>query len=211
MSESFAVGHIGFAYLLSKVSAIELKTKLNVPLVLILSVLPDVDIALERTGIPFLEHRHVTHSVIVSLIVFVPFFLIYRKTAVPYFLALLQHALIGDYLTGQVWLLWPFGQSYSLSARALGITSPLNIGLEWTVFVLSLVVMSKTEDLLDFFRQKKWNLILAIPTFTVLMPTFLSVPLEVPIWLVPPHVFLTVLFLASIIVEIWYILRHDTG
>jgi membrane-bound metal-dependent hydrolase YbcI (DUF457 family) len=185
-----------------------LKTKLNVPLVLVLSVLPDVDIALERIGVPFLEHRHITHSIIITLIAFVPFFLVYRKAAVPYFLALLQHALIGDFLTGQVWLLWPFGQGYSLG---LGITSPLNIGLEWTVFALSLVVMSRTEDLLDFFRQKKWNLALAIPTFTVLMPPFLSVPLDVPVWLIPPHVVLTMLFLASIIVQVWHIFRHDTG
>ncbi len=79
------------------------------------------------------------------------------------------------------------------------------------MFVLSLIVMLKTEDLLDFFRQRKWNLALAVPTFTVLMPTFLSVPLDVPAWLVPPHVVLTVLFSASIIVEVWYIFRHDNG
>jgi len=182
-----------------------LKTKLNVPLTLVLSILPDADIALEHLGIPFLEHRHITHSVIVTLIAFVPFFLVYRKTAVPYFLALIQHALIGDYLTGEVWLLWPFGQSFSLG---IGITSPLNIGLEWSVFVLSLLIMLKTEDMRDFFRSRKWNLALAIPTFTVLLPTFLSVPLEVPVWLIPPHVILTMLFSASILVEVWHLLRR---
>jgi membrane-bound metal-dependent hydrolase YbcI (DUF457 family) len=193
--------------LLGKASARTLKTKLNVPLALVLSILPDADIALEHLGIPFLEHRHITHSIIVSAIVFVPFFLVYRKTAVPYFLALIQHALIGDYLTGQVWLLWPFGQDYSLR---VGIESPFNIGLEWTVFVLSLVIMFRTDDLLNFFRQQKWNLALAIPTFTVLLPTFLSVPLEVPIWLIPPHVALTLLFFASILVSVRH-LRHDRG
>jgi membrane-bound metal-dependent hydrolase YbcI (DUF457 family) len=193
--------------LLGKASARTLKTKLNVPLALVLSILPDADIALEHLGIPFLEHRHITHSIIVSAIVFVPFFLVYRKTAVPYFLALIQHALIGDYLTGQVWLLWPFGQDYSLR---VGIESPFNIGLEWTVFVLSLVVMFRTDDLLNFFQQQKWNLALAIPTFTVLLPTFLSVPLEVPIWLIPPHVALTLLFFASILVSVRH-LRHDRG
>jgi membrane-bound metal-dependent hydrolase YbcI (DUF457 family) len=194
--------------LLGKASARTLKTKLNVPLALVLSILPDADIALEHLGIPFLEHRHITHSIIVSAIVFVPFFLVYRKTAVPYFLALIQHALIGDYLTGQVWLLWPFGQDYSLR---VGIESPFNIGLEWTVFVLSLVVMFRTDDLLNFFQQQKWNLALAIPTFTVLLPTFLSVPLEVPIWLIPPHVALTLLFFASILVSVRHLLRHDRG
>jgi len=202
------VGHIGLAYLLGKTSARTLKTRLNVPLVLVLSVLPDVDIALERLQVPFVEHRHITHSVIVTLIVFVPFFLVYRKAAVPYFLALIQHALIGDYLTGQVWLLWPFGQSFSLG---IGITSPLNIGLEWSVFVLSLLIMLKTEDMRDFFRPRKWNLALAIPTFTVLLPTFLSVPLEVPVWLIPPHVILTILFSASVLVEVWHLLRRGCG
>jgi heme A synthase len=144
--------------------------------------------------------------------VFVPFFLVYRKTAVPYFLALIQHALIGDYLTGQVWLLWPFGQDYSLGTpKLVGITSPFNIGLEWTVFVLSLVIMFRTDDLLNFFRQQKWNLALAIPTFTVLLPTFLSVPLEVPVWLILPHVALTLLFFASILVSVRHLLRHDRG
>lgn len=143
---------------------------------------------------------------------FVPFFLVYRKTAVPYFLALIQHALIGDYLTGQVWLLWPFGQDYSLGTRTLvGITSPFNIGLEWTLFALSSVVMFKTDDLWSFFQQQNWNLALAIPTFTVLLPTFLSVPLEVPIWLIPPHVALTLLFFASILVSVQHLLRHDRG
>jgi membrane-bound metal-dependent hydrolase YbcI (DUF457 family) len=194
--------------LLGKASARTLKTKLNVPLALVLSILPDADIALEHLGIPFLEHRHITHSIIVSAIVFVPFFLVYRKTAVPYFLALIQHALIGDYLTGQVWLLWPFGQDYSLR---VGIESPFNIGLEWTVSVLSLVIMFRTDDLLNFFQQQKWNLALAIPTFTVLLPTFLSVPLEVPIWLIPPHVALTLLFFASILVSVRHLLRHDRG
>lgn len=194
--------------MLGKTSARTLKTRLNVPLVLVLSVLPDVDIALERLQVPFVEHRHITHSVIVTLIAFVPFFLVYRKAAVPYFLALIQHALIGDYLTGQVWLLWPFGQSFSLG---IGITSPLNIGLEWSVFVLSLLIMLKTEDMRDFFRPRKWNLALAIPTFTVLLPTFLSVPLEVPVWLIPPHVILTILFSASVLVEVWHLLRRGCG
>lgn len=185
-----------------------MKTKLNVPLVLVLSILPDADIALEHLGIPFFEHRHITHSIIVSAIVFVPFFLVYRKTAVPYFLALIQHALIGDYLTGQVWLLWPFGQDFSLG---VGIGSPFNIGLEWTVFVLSLMVLFRTDDLSNLFQQQKRNLALAIPTFTVLLPTFLSVPLEVPIWLIPPHVALTLLFFASILVSVQHLFRHDRG
>ena len=38
----FAVGHMAFGYLSSKASSSPLKTKLNIPLVLTLSILPDV-------------------------------------------------------------------------------------------------------------------------------------------------------------------------
>jgi len=134
----------------------------------------------------------------------VPFFVVYRKVAIPYFLALISHALIGDYLTGNVRLLWPLMQEFSLSLNEyrIDIRSPVNIALEWTLFVFMLVVMIKSGDILDFFRQRKSNLILTVPIFTVLTPTFLSVPLEVPLWLVPPHIFLTLLFFVAILIEI---------
>lgn len=185
-------------------SAKLLKTRISVPLILTLSIIPDADIFLERVGIPFLEHRGVTHSVVVTLVVFVPFFAVYRKVAVPYFLALISHALMGDYLTGNVRLLWPLMQEFrfGVDGYRIDIRSPVNIALEWTLFVLILAVMMKSGDILDFFRRNKSNLILAVPIFTVLMPTFLSVPLEVPLWLVPPHISLTLLFFVAILIEI---------
>jgi len=194
---------------LGSTSAKLLKTRISVPLILTLSIIPDADILLERVGIPFLEHRGITHSVVVTLIVFVPFFAVYRKVAVPYFLALISHALIGDYLTGNVRLLWPLMQEFSLGMNGyrIDIKSPLNITLEWILFVLMFVVMMKSGDILDFFRQHKSNLILAVPIFTVLMPTFLSVPLEVPLWLVPSHIFLTLLFFVSILIELRGLLK----
>ncbi|MGC9346189.1 MAG: hypothetical protein ACP5ER_05315, partial [Candidatus Bathyarchaeales archaeon] len=81
-SESFAVGHFAFGYILSKTSAKALKTKLNIPLVLTLSVIPDVDIL-----IPILEHRGPTHSIIMACLVFIPIFAIYHKKATPYLIA----------------------------------------------------------------------------------------------------------------------------
>jgi len=174
-----------------------------------LSIIPDADILLEKVGIPFFEHRGITHSVIVTLIVFVPFFAVYRKVAVPYFVALISHALIGDYLTGNVRLLWPLMQEFrfSLNGYVIDIRSPVNIALEWTLFALMLVAMLRSGDVRDFFRQRKSNLILAVPIFTVLLPTFLSVPLEVPLWLVPPHIFLTLLFFVSILIELRGLLK----
>jgi len=57
-------------------------------------------------------HRGPTHSIISALIVFVPFFIVYRKKAVPYFIALISHSLIADFLIGgQIMLFWPLSQA----------------------------------------------------------------------------------------------------
>src|SRR3989337_3493155 len=109
----FAVGHMALAYLLGKASAKPLKININIPLIMVLSIIPDIDIL---AGVDEI-HRGPTHSVIAALLVFVPFFVVYRRKAVPYFLALVSHGLIGDLLIRRdVQLLWPITtQNISLS------------------------------------------------------------------------------------------------
>lgn len=205
-NKSFAVGHLAFAYLSSKASATLLKTKLNIPLALMLSVIPDIDILIQKYLLPSLEHRGPTHSVIAAFLVFTPFFIVYRKKAVPYFVALVQHSLVGDYIAGgQIQLLWPLTNQYF--GTTIGIRSLTNIAIEWTMFLASIIVMLMTEDFATFFRRQRSNLILAIPTFTVLLPPILSYPLDVPILLVPPHVVYAVMFSAAIVVELVAILE----
>lgn len=190
---------MALGYLLSKASAKLLKVNINVPLILVLSVLPDIDIIFN-----FLFnieiHRGPTHSVISAILVFIPFFLLYRQKAVPYFTALVSHSLIADFIVGgQLQLLWP------LSTREFGFTfiaidSRLNIALEFTLFVIAVFIMLMTRDLFQFFQNRKTNLILAIPIFTVLLPTFIGYPLTVPILLVFPHLFYLVLFAISVLI-----------
>jgi len=167
----------------------------NIPLVLTLSVIPDVDIL-----IPFVEHRGPFHSIITATIIFIPLFALYRKTAFPYFGALVQHSLIGDYIAGgRVQLLWPLtSQPYGIE---LSIKSPTNITLEWLIFLAAAIAMLKTKDVQTLLEPHNSNLILAIPTFTVLLPTFLAYPLDVPIALVPPHIICLILFLASLLID----------
>jgi hypothetical protein len=202
---SFAVGHMALAYLLGKPSAKFLKVNLNVPLILVLSIIPDVDILF---GVSEL-HRGPTHSIIIALLVFIPFFVIYRRKAVPYFVALASHSLIGDFfIGGQLMLFWPL-TSQLFGLRELGfyisIWSITNVTLEWTLFVTSTIIMSKTGDLPLFFQNKKSNLLLIIPIITVLLPTFTSYPLQVPIVLMPPHLFYLVLFSISVLIVIFRI------
>jgi membrane-bound metal-dependent hydrolase YbcI (DUF457 family) len=178
---------------------------------LVLSVLPDIDLIIN-----FLFnveiHRGPTHSIIMAILVFIPFFVLYRQKAVPYFVALASHSLIGDFLIGgQIQLLWPLSTNeyglYELGFPYINIYNPINIALEFTLFAIALVVMLKTRDLFRFFRNSQLNSILLIPVFTVLLPTFAGYPLRVPILLVPPHLFYLVLFAISVSIPIKNILK----
>jgi len=189
----FAVGHLAFGYISSKTSAKLLNTNLNIPIALTLSVIPDIDILFS----PFIQHRGPTHSIVMALIVFIPFFAIYRQKAIPYLVALTQHSLIGDYIVGQTQLLWPItAQPYGIG---LDIMSQTNVTLELSVFLASITMMLGTKDVAMLLQSHSSNLILSIPTCTVLLPTLLSMPLHVPTWLIIPHLAYIAIFSASMI------------
>ena len=187
---------MALGYMISKASARTLKTDLNIPIALTLSVLPDIDIL-----IPFLEHRGPTHSIALALLTFIPVLAVYRRRAIPYFLALVQHSVVGDYLVGdQTQLLWPMATpSYGLG---LCIHSATNTVSEWALFLASMVIMFKAKDAAFFLQPHRSNLVLSIPTFTVLLPTIFSYPLEVPAWLIPPHVIYMAMFAAAILSDL---------
>ncbi|MCW3986008.1 MAG: hypothetical protein NWE91_06340 [Candidatus Bathyarchaeota archaeon] len=50
-----------------------MKQEVNLPLVLLLSMIPDVDLL-----IPGVEHRTITHSIITATVIFTPLFIRYR-------------------------------------------------------------------------------------------------------------------------------------
>lgn len=192
----FAVGHFALGYILSKTTAQLTKTRLNIPLVLMLSIIPDIDIL-----IPQLEHRGPFHSIIMATIVFIPVFVVYRKNALPYFIALIQHSLLSDFIAGgKTQLFWPItSQHYGIE---MSIESPTNVTIELLAFLASMIIMLKTKDILVFLRPHYSNLILFIPTFTVLLPTFLNFPLKVPYMLLLPHITYLIFFLTSVLVTL---------
>jgi len=184
-----------------------LKTKLNIPLVLTLSVIPDIDILI-RTLIPTLEHRGPTHSIIMAFIAFAPVLAIYHKKALPYLIALIQHSLVGDYITGQTQLLWPVTtQSYG---TGIDIVSQTNVTIELLVFLASTAIMVKTRDATTLLQPHKSNLTLFIPTFTVLLPTFISFPSYVPTVLIIPHLVYIFTFSVAIIIDLRKIFEKST-
>lgn len=197
--ESFAVGHFAFGYITSKTSAKLLTTNINIPTILTLAVIPDIDIVFQHFQL--LEHRGPTHSVIMAFIIFLPIFAIYRKKAIPYFVALAQHSLVGDYIVGsQTQVLWPLTSGYY--GTGISIQSPTNMTLEWIMFLASMIIMLMSRDIFRFFQLHNSNLILVIPTATVLLPTFASIPLEVPNWLILPHLVYLSIFAIAVLIDL---------
>lgn len=195
-SKSFAVGHFAIGYIFGKLTATATKTKLNVPLVFTLSVIPDIDIL-----IPFLTHRGPSHSIIVATIVFIPLFAVWRSRALPYFMALIQHSLVGDFICGgRTELLWPV--TSQLYGVGLSIKSLTSISLEWAFFITSIIILLKSRDMQTLLQPHNSNLTLFIPLATVLLPTFLAYPLDVPLALILPHVVFLILFSASILMDV---------
>ena len=191
----YAVGHLALGYLTGKTASKILNVNINIPLIFLMSVLPDIDLL-----IPGLHHRGPMHSVIVFCLLFLPIFILFKKRAIPYFVALIQHSLIGDYLTGETQILWPITTNWY--GLGMEITSLTNILIEWALFLTSTAILFKTKDAWLLLQRHPSNMILAIPVLTVLLPTLLSFPLYVSLELVIPHLSYLALFAFSILVDL---------
>jgi hypothetical protein len=168
----------------------------NIPLLFVASIISDIDLL-----IPDLEHRGPTHSLILLPLLFLPAFMVYGKRATPYFIAIIQHSILGDYLIGGgIQLFWPV--SFYWYAVGIKITSLTNILIEWTFFLTSLTIMLKAKDAWTLFQHHASNMLLSIPVFTVLLPTLFSFPLSVPIELIIPHLTYLTIFTFSILIDL---------
>jgi membrane-bound metal-dependent hydrolase YbcI (DUF457 family) len=193
---------MSLAYLLGKGSSKLLHVKINIPLIMVLSILPDVDIIADNlTGSQL--HRGPSHSLIVTVAAFMPFLIIYRKKAIPYFIAFASHSLIGDFFIGGVELLWPFSQvKYGLTA--MSVFSPINVLLEMMLFIAAMFVLYRNGDWKVFFSKNQSNLLFIIPLFTVLLPTMIGFPFSAPLILTEPilstaHMIYLLLFSIAVI------------
>lgn len=189
----YTVGHLALGYLSGKAASKILDVSINIPLLFLASVLPDIDLL-----IPGLYHRGPLHSVILFCLLFLPIFILFKKIAIPYFVALTQHVLIGDYLIGWTQLLWPITTNWY--GLGMEITSLTNILIEWALFLTSTTILFKTRDAWLLFQQHPSSMILAIPVLTGLLPTLLSFPLYIPPELVIPHLIDIALLTSSILV-----------
>ena len=195
----FAVGHLALGYLTGRVVGRLLKVNPNIFLLFLTSVIPDIDLL-----IPGLEHRGPTHSLIIPVVLLIPAFLLHGKKTVPYFVALAQHSLIGDYLTESTKLLWPLTKHFF--GTGMELTSLPNILLEWCLFLISMALLLKTKDIQLLFQHHRLNLLLSTPLFVMLMIIFFNFPTYVPLELLIPHLTYLMLFTLGIIINLKVIL-----
>lgn len=199
----YAVGHLALGFLTGKASAKLLNVNLNIPLVLTLSILPDIDLIT-----PMLQHGGPTHSIILYLAIASPAILLWKKQTVPYLVALASHPLLGDYLTRPgkaqgVQLLFPLTSGwFSAGSEVAGLTY---VYLELALFTAFLMLMTKDVALL--IKHHPTNLLLSIPISTALLPVFMQFPIPVPPELIIPHLILIILLALPILTDIEHITR----
>jgi membrane-bound metal-dependent hydrolase YbcI (DUF457 family) len=193
----FAIGHFALGYIFGKTSSRLVNVRVNLPLLLAASVLPDIDLALR-----FLMHRGPTHSLITISVLMIPFFVIYRKQAIPYYAALLSHSLIGDFFTGGSQLFWPLSHGW-FGALNLEVSGPINVVLELALFFLTLPIMYKLGDLQTLLKpnSKSWALIIPlVATLGPLLTVGRGQEGALPALLVVPSLFYIGLFVYSLFI-----------
>jgi membrane-bound metal-dependent hydrolase YbcI (DUF457 family) len=134
----------------------------------------------------------------------IPFFVVYRKQAIPYFAALLSHILIGDFFTGGIQLIWPV--SHDLFGALNFEVNSIPIALtELLLFLLTVPLMYKLGDLQTLLRPCNKNWALVIPLGAIIGP-LLAVGRgqenALPALLIVPSLFYVCLFAYSLFVWI---------
>ena len=209
----FAVGHFALGYLTGKPTSKGLKVKLNMPLLLLASIAPDTDLVLERFFPSVFQHRVEVHSLLFITAIMVPFFVIYRKKALPYYAALLSHVLIGDFFTGGVALLWPF-TTHFYGVYTINVNDPLSLSVELALFAISLPMMIYSKDLQALLKPHKLNLVLIVPGLAILVPLLqygskVSGEGSLPFLLIIPSLFWLIILVYSILIELAAALRES--
>jgi membrane-bound metal-dependent hydrolase YbcI (DUF457 family) len=134
------------------------------PLLFAASVLPDTDLLLS-----FLTHRGPTHSLLAITALMIPFFIIYRKQAIPYYAAMLSHIFLGDYFTGGIELFWPVSHGW-FGALNFDVRSLPTASVELALFIITIPIMFKLGDLQAFLKPYNKNWALVIPFGATLVP-----------------------------------------
>jgi hypothetical protein len=162
----FFLGHMAWAIVFGLTLAKLLKTKIIIPVLLVLAILPDFDLFIEE----IIGHHTLTHSIFFWIILLSPFLIIYRQTFIPYFIGVIQHFAFGDFLIGRVMLFWPFTTSYF--GLRIPMMSSLNIALEITGLFIAIGLLLYTGYLKQLLSQQKRNILMLLPLLAIIISMF---------------------------------------
>jgi membrane-bound metal-dependent hydrolase YbcI (DUF457 family) len=205
----FAIGHFALGYLAGKGSSKLLSVKLNLPLLLVASVVPDVDLILQFVNPMLFMHRGPSHAILSFTALLIPFFILYGKRAIPYYIALLSHSLIGDLFTGGIELFWPLSQGW-FGFENIDVASIVPVSTEIILFTAALAAMFWRKDFQSILRSGKYNWTLFVAFGAVLGPMLrVSAGLEgsLPALLFVPSLFCLILFGYSLVIQLRHWLR----
>lgn len=150
-----------WGFITGKLCSSPLGIRVNPFLLLFLAALPDIDLVLGIFGI---QHRTWTHSMLFWSLAFIPFFIKYKRTSIPYFAAVISHILLGDAIVGRNNPFWPIGNfNFSLGYNLLSIQ---NIALEAAGLAIFLIWVLKSDDTrISFFGKNRhlWSILPIVP------------------------------------------------
>jgi len=141
----------------------------------------------------------------------IPFFIVYRKQAIPYYAAMLSHIFMGDYFTGGIELFWPVSHGW-FGALNFDVTSLPSASVELALFLITIPIMFKLGDLQSLLKPNNRSWALMIPFGATLVPLLsLGRGFEntLPLLLSVPSLFYIILFACSLF--IWFGARLRTN
>ncbi|HEU4443667.1 MAG TPA: metal-dependent hydrolase [Nitrososphaeraceae archaeon] len=176
------VGHISLAFLIVYFLSTRfqgIQRTVSIALVMVLSILPDIDIIFRLAGID-LGHRTITHSIIIWLVIggiSISYFkLNYHKglEAAVYLIAYLSHLMIGDILVGPINILFPIGE-YIVKSPIQGVRyfllETLVFSLMATVVITNYYLYRKKDKDIFLFRYRSKIDALLYPVLIVALIT----------------------------------------
>jgi hypothetical protein len=131
----------------------------------------------------------------------IPFFIVYRKQAIPYYAAMLSHILISDYFTGGIELFWPLSQGW-FGALNFDVASMPVAVTELGLFIVTIPIMYKLGDLKTLLNPHNKNWALIIPLGAAVGPLLSAgrgQENSLPTLLAIPSLFFIILFVYSIV------------
>ena len=165
--------HMVWGYVLGRGAGRVKRTQPNIPLLVLAGAIPDFDLFTGQPYATILGHHGIFRSWLAIVLCSIPFFFAYGSGTLPYFVALIQHPLFGDFVTNQVPLLFPL--NLSQTGINLSQTNPAAAtALEILGFLLFLVMFVMSGDWKRPFAWTRRNLMLIVLWVPVLLATIVE-------------------------------------